>query len=74
MANLNAYERELYPHCSKDLMEAGGSGCAITSDKQDSYGEFFNLNGGGVFAMLWDDDGIKMCMPIFYTPYLPKAA
>ena len=39
----------------------GGSGCAITSDKQDSYGEFFNLNGGGVFAMLWDDDGIKMC-------------
>ena len=54
-------------------MEAGGSGCAITSDKQDSYGEFFNLNGGGVFAMLWDDDGIKMCMPIFYTAYLLKA-
>nr|ODN88974.1 hypothetical protein L203_02380 [Cryptococcus depauperatus CBS 7841] len=38
----------------------GGSGCSIVSDSASSFGMPFNAAGGGSFAMLWDNDGIKM--------------
>lgn len=39
----------------------GGSGCSIISASNSSYGMPFNSAGGGVFAMKWDTDGIRMC-------------
>ncbi|WWC85506.1 uncharacterized protein L201_000370 [Kwoniella dendrophila CBS 6074] len=38
----------------------GGSGCTIGSDSATSFGMPFNEVGGGVFAMLWNGDGIRM--------------
>ncbi|KAL1409668.1 hypothetical protein Q8F55_003664 [Vanrija albida] len=38
-----------------------GVGCSIVSDSDASYGHNFNAAGGGVFAMLWDGSGIRMC-------------
>lgn len=38
----------------------GGNGCSIMSNSNVSYGEGFNLAGGGVMALLWDVDGLKM--------------
>ncbi|GFZ44644.1 hypothetical protein JCM24511_02368 [Saitozyma sp. JCM 24511] len=37
-----------------------GSGCSISSNSATSYGEPFNSAGGGVFACLWDTDGIRI--------------
>ncbi|WRT63407.1 uncharacterized protein IL334_000312 [Kwoniella shivajii] len=38
----------------------GGSGCTIVSSSDSSFGMPFNAAGGGVFAMLWTGDGIRM--------------
>ncbi|WVQ93960.1 hypothetical protein IAU59_001038 [Kwoniella sp. CBS 9459] len=38
----------------------GGSGCTIVSPSNSSFGELFNSAGGGVFALLWTGDGIRM--------------
>lgn len=49
---------------SKQMVQltlAGGSGCSIVSSSQSSFGMPFNEAGGGVFAMLWNQDGIRMC-------------
>jgi hypothetical protein len=35
------------------------AGCGVTAD-QDSYGTGFNTAGGGVMAMEWRDEGIRM--------------
>jgi len=37
----------------------GNAGCGITSPDKASFGSAFNSNGGGSFALLWDDSGIK---------------
>lgn len=42
------------------LTLAGAPGCSIVSPSKTSYGMDFNKQGGGVFATLWDDDGIRM--------------
>ncbi|ORY27342.1 concanavalin A-like lectin/glucanase domain-containing protein [Naematelia encephala] len=39
---------------------AGGTGCSIVDPSASSYGDPFNSAGGGVFAALWDGNGIKM--------------
>ncbi|KAL5532313.1 hypothetical protein ACEPAF_5882 [Sanghuangporus sanghuang] len=38
----------------------GNQGCVVEDPSTTSYGDDFYENGGGVFAMLWNDDGIKM--------------
>ncbi|ODN83771.1 hypothetical protein L198_07667 [Cryptococcus wingfieldii CBS 7118] len=43
-----------------DSSNVGGSGCSIISNSDSSFGMPFNEAGGGVFAMLWDNDGIRM--------------
>lgn len=39
----------------------GGAGCSIVSDTNNTFGPSFNDNGGGVYAMLWDGDGVRIC-------------
>lgn len=39
----------------------GNAGCGITEWSQASYGPTFDAQGGGVFAMKWDEDGISVC-------------
>ncbi|KAG7093740.1 hypothetical protein E1B28_007391 [Marasmius oreades] len=38
---------------------ADNTGCAFIDSDCRSYGRDFNLNGGGVYAHLWDSEGIK---------------
>lgn len=40
---------------------AGNPGCGITEWSRASYGPVFDSNGGGVFAMKWDETGISVC-------------
>ncbi|KAI0719122.1 concanavalin A-like lectin/glucanase domain-containing protein [Cerioporus squamosus] len=35
------------------------AGCGVRASQTNSFGAPFNSNGGGVYATLWDDDGIK---------------
>ncbi|KAL1656855.1 hypothetical protein SLS61_000651 [Didymella pomorum] len=44
---------------------AGGgyNGCGVASNSPTSYGTAFNANGGGVYATLWTNSGIKVCQP-----------
>ncbi|EPQ56248.1 hypothetical protein GLOTRDRAFT_105208 [Gloeophyllum trabeum ATCC 11539] len=39
---------------------ADNSGCAIEDTNDNSYGHGFNMIAGGVFAHLWDDNGISI--------------
>ncbi|EGO01749.1 glycoside hydrolase family 16 protein [Serpula lacrymans var. lacrymans S7.3] len=45
------------------------SGCAVTEWSRASYGPYFDSQGGGVFAMKWDDDGISVWS--FYRAAIP---
>ncbi|KAG8851851.1 hypothetical protein FRB96_009035 [Tulasnella sp. 330] len=54
--------------CSADL--TGNQGCGIRSPDPSSYGEGFNAVGGGVYAMLWDDNGINVWF--FNRTAIPK--
>lgn len=36
-------------------------GCGVTEWSQASYGPTFDAQGGGIFAMKWDQDGISVC-------------
>ena len=50
-------------------LRLGGTGCGIVSPSQSSFGEPFNAAGGGVFGMLWDGTGIRMCKSTFLNCY-----
>lgn len=37
------------------------SGCGMTEWSRASYGPYFDSQGGGVFAMKWDENSIAVC-------------
>ncbi|KAI0761695.1 concanavalin A-like lectin/glucanase domain-containing protein [Trametes elegans] len=39
--------------------DTANAGCGVRGSESNSYGSTFNSNGGGVYATLWDEDGIK---------------
>ena len=44
-----------------DAWADSNSGCGIEDTDTASYGAGLNAQGGGVFATLWDADGIRIC-------------
>lgn len=56
--NLTASEQGTTLSCDSS---PGLPGCSIIEWSEASYGEYFDSQGGGVFAMKWDDDGISVC-------------
>ncbi|OCH96185.1 glycoside hydrolase family 16 protein [Obba rivulosa] len=46
------------------------SGCGVTEWSRASYGPTFDAQGGGVFAMKWDEDGIAVWS--FYRAAVPQ--
>ncbi|KAJ7254086.1 glycoside hydrolase family 16 protein [Mycena haematopus] len=48
----------------------GNAGCGITEWSKASYGPFFDEQGGGVFAMKWDETGIAVYS--FYRSAIPN--
>ncbi|KAF5374757.1 hypothetical protein D9758_000273 [Tetrapyrgos nigripes] len=47
-------------NCKSDDNFNSNSGCAITEWSRSSYGPDFDRQGGGVFAMKWDENGIAV--------------
>ncbi|KAH8120381.1 concanavalin A-like lectin/glucanase domain-containing protein [Phellopilus nigrolimitatus] len=56
------------PDCN--ALANNNAGCGITDWSRVSYGETFDAEGGGVYAMLWDDTGIAVWY--FYRVSIPK--
>ena len=48
----------------------GNSGCAVIEWSRASYGEYFESQGGGIFATKWDENEIATCThePIESSP------
>lgn len=46
------------------------AGCGVTEWSRASYGPYFDSQGGGVFAMKWDDNGIAVWS--FYRAAVPE--
>ena len=53
-----------------EVTPSSNSGCGFSDPNPHSYGEGFNEIGGGVFARLWDQTGIKIWF--FERPSVPK--
>ncbi len=49
------------PNIDCDGLANGNSGCGVTEWSRASYGPSFDAQGGGVFAMKWDETGIAVC-------------
>jgi hypothetical protein len=41
-------------------LTTGNQGCGVRSDSSTSFGAAFNQNGGGVYALSWDADGLSI--------------
>ncbi|KAJ7487626.1 glycoside hydrolase family 16 protein [Mycena galericulata] len=57
------------PNTDCDGLNNGNAGCGITEWSRASYGPFFDEQGGGVFAMKWDETGIAVYS--FYRSAIP---
>lgn len=44
--------------------DTGNAGCGVRATQSNTFGSAFNSNGGGVYAMEWTNDGIK----VFFFP------
>ncbi|CAL1696723.1 unnamed protein product [Somion occarium] len=44
--------------------QTGNQGCGVRAVQSNSFGSTFNNNGGGVYAMQWDNNGIS----VFFFP------
>lgn len=40
--------------------QTGNQGCGVRASQSNSFGAAFNNIGGGVYAMLWDNDGVAI--------------
>ncbi|KAJ3526186.1 hypothetical protein NM688_g8288 [Phlebia brevispora] len=58
------------PNLVCDGLANGNSGCGVTEWSRASYGPTFDAQGGGVFAMKWDEDGIAVWS--FYRAAVPQ--
>ncbi|KAJ7630965.1 glycoside hydrolase family 16 protein [Roridomyces roridus] len=58
------------PNTDCDGNANGNAGCGITEWSKASYGPFFQEQGGGVFAMKWDETGIAIYS--FYRSAIPQ--
>ncbi|KAI0662806.1 glycoside hydrolase family 16 protein [Cubamyces menziesii] len=58
------------PNLDCDGTINNNAGCGVTEWSRASYGPVFDAQGGGVFAMKWDDEGIAVWS--FYRAAVPK--
>ncbi|KAI0365230.1 glycoside hydrolase family 16 protein [Pilatotrama ljubarskyi] len=58
------------PNLVCDGTANSNAGCGVTEWSRASYGPIFDAQGGGVFAMKWDDEGIAVWS--FYRAAVPK--
>ncbi|KAJ7783817.1 glycoside hydrolase family 16 protein, partial [Mycena maculata] len=63
-------EQNGVPNTDCDGLDNGNAGCGITEWSKASYGPFFEEQGGGVFAMKWDETGIAVYS--FYRSAIPE--
>jgi len=42
------------------LLKVNTAGCTVVESQKNSFGTGFAQNGGGVYAMQWDEDGVSM--------------
>ncbi|KAH6910650.1 family 16 glycosyl hydrolase [Coprinopsis sp. MPI-PUGE-AT-0042] len=49
------------PATDCDAAKNDNAGCSVTEWSRASYGPYFDEQGGGVFAMKWDENGISVC-------------
>ncbi|CAA7265779.1 unnamed protein product [Cyclocybe aegerita] len=59
-----------HPHTDCNAFINHNSGCGITEWSRASYGPFFDVQGGGVFAMKWDENDISVWS--FYRAAVPR--
>ncbi|KAJ7706152.1 glycoside hydrolase family 16 protein [Mycena rosella] len=62
-------EQNGLPNTNCDGSVNGNAGCGITEWSKASYGPFFDQQGGGIFAMKWDETGIAVYS--FYRSAIP---
>lgn len=50
-----------------DANQNYNSGCGISDTDPQSYGSGLEAAGGGVFATLWDNEGVRICTYLLIT-------
>jgi len=70
----NSFTGTIVQQNNQSYLDCEGSGtlpgCGVVEWSQASYGPTFDAQGGGVFAMKWDDDGISVWN--FYRVAIPS--